>query len=155
MNVSLQVFLNPPSHELEGQKNAARYKRGDVIAVYETESLADWVDNEFRHKDEFSSKWVFLHITETNRTLEQIRASLMCEATSVEGMVRRRKMMVDPANISESLFNKLKLHGEVTVSFSELFPHLKNKEVTEDLDAEKDNFRKRINSLVPPLYFEK
>jgi hypothetical protein len=139
MNISLQVFLNPPNHLLSVQQNAARYIRGDVIGVYETKSLADFVDGEYRHKDVFINKWVFLHVTETPYTIDKIKTALMNEVSSVAAVNRKRKMMIDPANISDDLYNKLSLQGEVTVTFDDLFSHIKNKQITNNLDASTDS----------------
>jgi hypothetical protein len=139
MNISLQVFLNPPNHALSGQQNAARYIRGDVVGVFETESLADWVDGEYRHKDAFINKWVFLHVTDAPYTIDKIKTALMSGASSETTLSRKRKMMIDPANISDDLHNKLILQGEVTVTFDELFSHIKNKDITNNFDASTDN----------------
>lgn len=126
------------------------YHNGDTLTVYDTETLADFVDGEFRFRESIiNSPFHYAHVTDIpnganiDRITEEYRVnngSPILQEVEENPTVRyrRRKWFIDHTKIGQAAKDKLLSQKEITATFTQLKNVLAKKSVPSRFDMNQD-----------------
>lgn len=152
MDISLQVIVIAANHDLSTnpQKEAARYRRGDIVNVYLTADVGS---------PSLIRRFGFIHITgipdgpDPEARFAKIEALLgdgvvdrvlvpdtdLPEMVEEATLVRTRAWRVPPSIIPVAKRNQLLTDRETTVTWTQAKPYVRKKMVTIKTDASADD----------------
>lgn len=119
MDITLQIMAYPPTHILPPEKEARRYKRGDIVAVY--------LRSECPEPPALGGRMVFIHILDVPITAIQKAKRLMIAIYSndtIPVLLNRRRFNIDPQSIPIAMRNALVANREITVTWTQAKPYL-------------------------------
>lgn len=121
MDITLQIMAYPPTHDLSYNlaKEARRYKRGDIVAVY--------LRSEVVEPPHIGSRMVFIHIIGVPVTAIQKAKKLMdahFDSINIRILLKRRRFNIDPQSLPVSVRNQLIANREITVTWTQAKPYL-------------------------------
>lgn len=141
MDITLQVMVNVPTHGLNPMKAAMRYRNGDILAVYRTNTIADMVDGKWKMRRVITApRSVFVHITNVPQILAQKAVRRLIERHQPAGETfRRRHYRIPPSVVPQAIKDTLQADKEVTVSWTQAKQVIRRKSVTTLLDPSMDD----------------
>lgn len=144
MNKTLEIIIKTSGLVFDG------YHNGDTLTVYDTESLADFIDGEFRFRETIiNSPFHYVHVTDIpeganiDRITEEYRVnngSPFIQEVEENPTIRyrRRKWFIDHTKIGQVAKDKLLSQKEITVTFTQLKNVLAKKSVPSRFDLDQD-----------------
>lgn len=149
MDISLQIIVEAASHDLSAnpEKEAARYRRGDIVGVYLTSDVG---------APSLNGRLGFVHITGVpdsiniskikNRLLGEIIDRVTVSDPDIPGgtvdtvdLIRRRAWRIPPSIIPVGVRNQLLTNREAAVTWGQIKPYVRKKIVSDRLNASLDN----------------
>ena len=134
MDITLQVIFNPKTHDLsyDTQKQARRYRRGDIVGVMLTGNTG---------LPSFNRPFAFIHITGVpNRPIAQIRARLTTPAfdplvlvNDNPAQLRRRRWRIPRSILPQGIIDQLIANRQVTVTWAQVKPFVRKKLISNKL----------------------
>lgn len=111
----------PPTHDLSYNlvKEAKRYKRGDIVAVYLRSKIVE--------PPHIGSRMVFIHITNVPVIAIQKAEKLMMsynDSVNTETILKRRRFNINPQSLPLAVRNALITNREITVTWTQAKPYL-------------------------------
>ncbi len=139
MNITLQVMLYPANHDLSYnlEKQAVRYRRGDIVKVYLTSEIVE--------PPTIGTRMAFIHITGVPDVapFEDIKniltRSIHNEVYLNRPVLRRRAWRLPNANLPQAIKNQLIATQEITVTWTQAKPYIRKKAIVNALDVLQDN----------------
>jgi len=123
MDITLQIMAYPPTHDLsyDPAKEARRYKRGDIVAVY--------LRSEIVEQPTAGGRMVFVHITDVPIIAIQKAEKLMnphYDLININMLLKKRRFNIDPQSLPVAVRNQLIANREITVTWTQAKPYLKD-----------------------------
>ena len=121
MDITLQIMAYPPIHDLSYNlaKEARRYQRGDIVAVYLRTNVVE--------PPHVGSRMVFVHITSVPITAIQKAEKLInahYDSVNINLLLKRRRFNIDPQSLPLAIRNQLIANREITVTWTQAKPYL-------------------------------
>ncbi len=120
LDISLYVMAFPSTHDLPPEKEYGRYKRGDIVDVYRRSQVITTTKE--------GQRCVYVHITGVPAPAIRNAKKLMQGYYDVndETLLGRRLFNIDPQTIPLALRQELAANREITVTWTQAKPYLKN-----------------------------
>jgi len=140
MNITLQIILNAPAHDLsyDPAKEARRLARGDLIAIFDADVVAPYNGSEHILRDIITGdRFCFIHVQNIpDRPISQLREKLLAADVSVgvdddgkpliTAYHRRKKWGAIVSNIPAAIRNRLISDKQITITWTQAKNYIEN-----------------------------
>jgi len=140
MDITIQIMLVPPTHDLSAspEKDAARYRRGDIVSVY--------LSSEITEAPSPASRLGFVHITAVPDSIpfSKIKSELLSSSYDPVILIdpdvwRKRKWRIPASVLPVDVRNTLLADREVTFTWSQVKPYVRKKIIYNKLNSSTDD----------------
>lgn len=139
MNITLQILVQPATHNIaDPAKAARRYAVGDLIMVFNADVVAPYNGTAHILRDVISSpKFVFVHVRGVpDRPLDVVRDKLLDSDVEIGtftegqraiiGYYRRKRFNAVLSSIPTNIRNRLQSDRQITVTWTQVKSYIKN-----------------------------